>query len=117
MILYRIRFYEDRNGKKPVAEYLKALAAKNDKDSRIKLNKIRDYIKLLCEFGLQLGEPYVKHIEGEIYELRPIKDRILFAEFTGEEFILLSHFVKKTQKTPPREIEKAQRRLKESREE
>ena len=45
-----------------------------------------------------------------------IRDRILFAEWTGEMFLLISQFVKKTQKTPRREIEKAKRLLEEYRE-
>ena len=76
MCMYKIEFYSDQNGKEPVLEYLEELASKNDKDSRIKLNKIRDYMKILKENGTRAGEPYVKHIEGEIWELRPLRDRI-----------------------------------------
>ena len=47
MSLYHVHFYKDRNGHEPVKEYLEELAAKKDKNSRIKLNKIRDYIKIL----------------------------------------------------------------------
>ena len=36
----------------------------------------------------------------------------LFAAFDNNKFILLSVFTKKTQKTPKREIEKAERLLK-----
>ena len=43
--MYKIEFYCDQNGKEPVLQYLEELASKNDKDSRIKLNKIRDYMK------------------------------------------------------------------------
>ena len=109
--MYQIKFYADKKGNKPVLEYLEGLLAKKDKASRIKGNKIKDYLDLLKEFGLSLGEPYVKHLDGKIYELRPLKDRILFAAWTGNSFILLSHFVKKTQKTPPKEIEKAKKSL------
>ena len=112
--MYEIKFYENKNGEKPVLNYLRELTAKDDKDSRIKANKIKNYIDLLKEFGTSLGEPYVKHLDGKIYELRPLKDRILFAAWIDNKFILLSHFVKKTQKTPPREIEKAKKRLAES---
>lgn len=113
-MMYQIKFYENKSGEKPVLNYLHGLIAKGDKDSRIKANKIQDYINLLKEFGTSLGEPYVKHLDGKIYELRPLKDRILFAAWIDNKFILLSHFVKKTQKTPPREIEKAKKRLAES---
>ncbi len=30
------------------------------------------------EHGTAAGEPYVKHLDGEIWELRPLRDRILF---------------------------------------
>lgn len=59
--------------------------------------------------GTHAEEPFVKHLEDEIWELRPLRDRILFAAWNGDGFILLSYFVKKTQKTPKREIEKAKR--------
>lgn len=44
--MYRIYFYRDSSGKEPIAEYIAELAGKKDKDSRIKLNKIRDYVKV-----------------------------------------------------------------------
>lgn len=45
--MYEIRFYRDKNDKEPVKEYIAEMAAKKDKDSRIKLNKIMDYVKPL----------------------------------------------------------------------
>ena len=103
--MYSVEFYKDKDGNEPVKEYISSLASKNDKDSRINLNKIRDYIKTLSEYGTRAGEPYVKHIEGEIWELRPLRNRILFFGYDGNKIILLSHFIKKTQKTPQREID------------
>ena len=76
--LHKINFYRDKNGNEPVAEYIIELATRKDKDSRIKLNKIRDYIKVLSEYGTQAGEPYIKHLDGDIWELRPLRDRIFF---------------------------------------
>ncbi len=109
--LHNIYFYKDKNGNTPVMDYIEDLAGRNDKDSRIKLNKIRDYVKALSEYGLQLGEPYIKHLDGEIWELRPIRNRLLFVGWTDGGFVLLHQFTKKTQKTPAREIEKAKREL------
>lgn len=105
--MYSIRFYKDKDGREPLKEYLKELGAKSDKNSRINFNKIRDYIKILSEYGTRAGEPYVKHLDGGIWELRPLRNRILFFAYDGKQYILLSHFIKKTQKTPKREIEKA----------
>lgn len=61
--------------------------------------------------GLRLGEPYIKHLDNDIWELRPLRDRILFAYWDNNRFILLSIFMKQTQKTPQREIDKAKRNL------
>ena len=107
--MHPIHFYRDRNGKEPVAEYLQELAGKKDKDSRVKLNKIRDYLRILSEYGTQAGEPYIKHLDGEIWELRPLRDRILFVGYIGGSYVLLHQFMKKTQKMPAREIERAKR--------
>lgn len=109
--LYEIHFYKDKNGKEPVKEYITELAGKSDKDSRIKLTKIRDYLKALSEYGTQLGEPYIKHLDGDIWELRPLRDRILFATWNGKGFVLLHVFMKQTQKTPSREIKRAKKNL------
>lgn len=109
--MHKIFFYRDRNGREPVLDYLRELSGKSDKDSRIKLNKIRDYVKALSNYGLQLREPYIKHLDGEIWELRPIRDRILFVAWHNGSFVLLHQFMKKTQKTPAREIEKAKQEL------
>ena len=110
--MYKIKFYKDKNGNEPLKEYLYEMARKNDKDTRINLNKIRDYVKALSLYGKVLGEPYIKHLDGEIWELRPLRNRILFFGFDGNSFVLLSHFIKKTQRTPKREIEKAKRLMK-----
>ena len=110
--MYEIYFYEDKDGGSPVYEYIQALSQRTDKDSRINHNKINDYIEVLSEYGKAAGEPYIKHLDGDIWELRPIRGRIFFAGWTDSGFILLHQFQKKTQKTPQREIDQAKRNLK-----
>jgi len=83
------------------------LAEKDDKDSRVKLGKIDYYLEALRKYGTRVGEPFVKHIDGDIWELRPLSDRFFFVGWDGDKYILLHHFVKKTKKTPPLEIQKA----------
>jgi len=90
---------------------MRELAGNKDKDSRIKLDKIAQYVKVLEEKGTRAGEPFVKHLDGEIWEMRPIRDRILFAAWVEDSFVLLHCFLKQTQKTPQREISKAKREL------
>lgn len=109
--MYKIYFYRDKDGHEPVTEYIAELQSKKDKNSRIKAAKINDYIEALSQFGTFVGEPYVKHLDGPIWELRPIRDRILFAAWVNGSFVLLHSFMKKTQKTPAREIEQAKREL------
>jgi len=55
--------------------------------------------------------PYVKHLEGELWELRPVRDRIFFVAWLDGGFVLLHHFMKQTQKTPAHEIARAKREL------
>lgn len=109
--MHHIVFYKDRNGNEPVYAYLQELSKKKDKDSRIKANKLNDYIQALSEYGTSIGMPYLKHLEAEIWELRPLRDRILFAAWIDGSFVLLHCFMKRTQKTPKREIEQAKREL------
>lgn len=109
--MYDIEIYETKNGKSEVKEYIKKLQENNNKSNKIKLNKIIAYIRMLQERGLSLGAPYIKHIDNEIWELRPLRNRILFACHIDNKFVLLSVFMKKTQKTPKNEIQKAKRYL------
>ena len=109
--MHEIIFYTDRRGKSPMLEYIEELEASKSKDCRIKLTKIREYVKALSINGTRLPETYVKHLDGEIWELRPISDRILFAGWINGAFVLLHCFLKQSQKTPRREIEQAKREL------
>lgn len=110
--MYNIIIYEDKNGKRELKDYIGFLRKNGNKDTSIKFNKIVAYIRMLQEEGLKLGEPYIKYITEEIWELRPLRSRILFVAHRNNSFILLSIFVKKTQKKPKREIDKAMRYLK-----
>ena len=109
--MYRIYFYKDSKGRTPVYEYLLSLKESGSKDARIKANSISRCLYLLKQDGVSIGEPYVKHLDAEIWELRPIRDRILFAACLEKSFVLLHCFMKKTQKTPAGEIEKAKKEL------
>ena len=107
--MHAIIFYVTKNGESPVLDYMRGLAKEGNKDSRIKLNKIREYVKALEINGTYLPESYCKHIDWEIWELRPSSNRVLFAGWKDGAFVLLHTFAKKTQKTPAREIKKAKR--------
>ena len=107
--MFNIIFYKDKKGNEPVKDYIVSLKLQDTKDSAIKLSKIQDYLNVLRQNGIRSGKPYVKYIDGEIWELRPLKDRILFLACDGKNLILLSHFRKSTRKIPKRELDKAKR--------
>lgn len=109
--MYKIEIYEDKNGQSPINDYIHNLQQNDSKDSKIKLNKIISYMRMLKQGGVSIGLPYIKHIEGKIWELRPLRDRILFAYCNNDEIILLTIFMKQTQKTPRKEIKKAKKLL------
>ena len=75
-------------------------------------------VDLIQSHGLErVREPYVKHLEGKIWEMR-LKGRdgiarSLYLTASGRRIVVLRTFVKKTEKTPRREIELALERAKE----
>lgn len=111
--MYEIIFYKDKNGNEPIKDFIYELANKGQtsKHERIQVNKILQYIKALEIYGTRMGEPTVKHIDGSIWELRPLENRIFFSYWKDNVFVLLHHFIKKTKKTPAKEIEQARRNL------
>lgn len=101
-------YYREADGKEPAAEFINSLP----KGARAKVFRT---IKLLKDYGVLLKEPYSKQIKGKIRELR-IKGsqgsiRILYFTYTGRRFVLLHGFIKKTDKTPIRDIEIAEKRM------
>ena len=75
-------------------------------------------VRLIQAFGLdRVREPYIKHIDGRIWEMRLRgRDgiaRALYVTASGQRVVILRVFTKKTQKTPHREIELARRRAEE----
>jgi phage-related protein len=110
---YTVILYEDARGRVPIAEFITELRRQSNtsKNARVNLNKIVAYIDALEEKGTRVGSPVSKHLDGDIWELRPLDNRILYAFYKDNTFLLLHHFVKKTKKTPPQEIEQAKRNL------
>lgn len=109
--MYSIVFYEDKNGKSELYQELMELTKKavNNKDARIQLNQINYCVELLKNQGSRLPSNISKHLQGEIWELRPGNNRVLYFYFEKDTFVLLHMFRKQTQKTPKAEIEKAER--------
>ena len=104
-IEYKIKFYVEVGGESPVAEYIDNLSVKEQA-------KVLKYIEFLREHKGVLDEPYSKHIKGKIRELRVDfsnkRHRIFYFTFINKNIILLHAFLKKTEKTPTREIKIAE---------
>lgn len=105
---WKIEFYRDKNDKEPVKEFLNGLSI----PVRAKVVKL---FNRLSEYGVLLKEPYTRQVKGKIRELR-IKDsqgaiRVLYFTYTGKRFILLHGFIKKTEKTPVKDVELAEKRM------
>jgi phage-related protein len=74
--------------------------------------KVYKYIEFLRVSNGVLDEPYSRHIKDKIRELRVDfsnkKHRIFYFTFINKNIILLHAFLKKTPKTPPKEIKIAE---------
>ena len=71
--MYRIEFYEKRNGTSDVWNFLEELRekSKTNKDARIQYDQIIFYIDLLARNGTRLPSKITKYLEDDIWELRP----------------------------------------------
>ena len=105
--MFEIHFYRTKNGDCPIKDFLDALSPK----LRSKSLQTIDYLRT---FGNELRDPFSKKIEWKnesIFELRVKQSnniiRIFYFFCIGNRIILTNGFVKKTQKTPKKEIEKA----------
>lgn len=108
---WTIEYYVTPEGKCPIQEFINSLSAEGQA-------KYIFITRLLTEYGIHVKEPYVRQITGhkKLYELR-IKgpsgiSRILYFAHTGRKFVLLHGFIKKTDKTPAKEIDIAEQRMK-----
>lgn len=82
---------------------------------RIKFLRIIDLIKT---YGpADLGMPHIKALKQGLFEIRVKSDegigRAMFCTVSGKIVVILSGFIKKTQKTPDSEMELARKRMKE----
>ena len=103
---FTVNFYETLSGYCPVEEFIRS--------QNIKMRaKIYKTLELLEEFGNNLRLPYSEHLSDGIFQIR-VKfgsdiTRILYFFVSGSEIILTNAFVKKTQATPPLELELAKK--------
>ena len=101
---YEIEFYDKADGTEPAKDFILSL------DTKMQAKVLRT-VSLLREAGPSLREPYSKSLSDGIFEIRTKFGsditRVLYFFVVGKKLILTNGFIKKTQKTPPAEIELA----------
>ncbi|MSQ09424.1 MAG: type II toxin-antitoxin system RelE/ParE family toxin [Dehalococcoidia bacterium] len=101
---WQVVLYDAPDGSPVVEAELEAIP----KRERVRVAR---YIALLQAVGVSLGGDHVRHIRGKLFELRPDAWRVLYFAASGQTFVLLRCFRKRTERTPPAEIETAERRM------
>ena len=102
--MYTVEYYEKEDGSRPAEEFILS--------QNVKMRaKIFMMLEFLEEKGPALREPYSKHLDDGIFEIRTKQGsditRVLYFFVVGRKAILTNGYTKKTEKTPQREITKA----------
>lgn len=108
--MFQVEFYEDDKGSSPAYDFIMGL------DNKKLQAKVVGSLEVLSEKGNMLREPYSKHLDDGIFELRckVATDivRLLYFFHEGRIIVVTNGFVKKSQKTPAKEIALAKQRRK-----
>lgn len=103
---FEIVFYRNDKGEAPVEEFLDSLSDKMRA-------KMLLSVRIVREKGYQARMPYSEELGDGIFELRAKVgsdiSRVLYFFVVGRRIVLTNGFVKKTQKTPVSEIERAKK--------
>jgi phage-related protein len=110
--IIKVLFYETEAGETPVETFIQSLSVKHGA-------RVYWEIELLKEHGRNLKEPCAKQIQGERYQgIRELRiqfagniSRLLYYMPAGRIAVLLHGFVKKSKKTPQKELETARARM------
>lgn len=101
---FDVEFFQLSDGTSPVEQFLLS------QDHKMRAKVLRN-LGLLQQLGNKLREPYSKHLGDGIFEIRTQVgnniSRVLYFFVVDKKIILTNGFVKKAQKTPDNEIEKA----------
>lgn len=104
----RITFYETASGRWPVEDYLRTL-------ERPERARVTEALQNVQRFGFE-AQVQFRQVRGKLWEIRirtKEAHRVFYVMVSREEMVLLHAYHKKTQKAPSREIETAERRMKE----
>lgn len=100
----QVIYYQKEDGSKPIKDFIES------QDKKM-MNKLFCMISILETYGANIPRKYSKYLRDDIFELRVSQSsnitRILYFFIEGDKAILTNGFVKKTDKTPRKEIELA----------
>ena len=103
---FEVEYFEKEDGTYPAEEFILS----QDVKMRAKLFRL---LELLEEKGNTLREPYSKSLDDGIFEIRAKQGsnitRVLYFFYIGNKINLTTGFIKKSQKTPPSEIDLAKK--------
>ena len=107
---WSVIYYQKSNGEVPVLDFLLSL------NTKLRAKAFSE-LELLQKHGPSLREPYVKAIKGDLYKglyelrIRFSSDisRIFYFSAMNQTYVLLHGFIKKSEETPKRELERAKR--------
>ena len=103
---FEVDFYDLADGTKPAKHFIEELPPKM-------MAKVLRAVNMLRINGSELREPYSKHLDDGIFEIRAKVgsdiSRVLYFFMIGKKAVLTHGFIKKTQKTPPSEINLAKK--------
>lgn len=106
--MFEVVLFENERGISPVYDFIMSL------ENRKLQAKIIGSLEVLADKGSALREPYSKHLEDGIFELRCTVARntvrLLYFFHEGRVIVVTNGFIKRSQKTPAREIKLAKSR-------
>ncbi|AMJ61303.1 type II toxin-antitoxin system RelE/ParE family toxin [Bosea sp. PAMC 26642] len=109
--MHNVRFYKTGSGRELVLEWIKSL---NLSDRKVIGEDLR-----MVQIGFPIGLPLCDNLGAGLWEVRsslPSKReaRLIFFHASAYKALVVVHgFIKKTQKTPPADIDLARKRMRE----
>ncbi len=103
----QVIFFKKADGKVPMIDWLDDLEAKDKRKCLERIERLRNQ-------EYELNRPFAAYLRDDIYELRVkrgnVNHRMLYFFHEGRAVVISRGLIKKTQKVPPREIDRAMER-------
>lgn len=101
---WKVVFHQEEKGSCPVREFTSTLPARERA-------KVFHLLAMLADYGLSLGMPHSRQVEGKLYELRAGPIRLFYFAHVDRQFVIVHGYRKRSQKAPHKELNTALRRM------